>query len=151
MNALYRTHPPLARSAAAVLAACLLVPGHVLAGNPAWTQDRTSGALHTVGQTVSVTFKPDAATQAKIPTRAVVTHIYAARQFDSTAQISTQLCQGLAGGPCVALQGSHLNTTQFNGQPASGPWRLEHRVLGWGTDYPPVFVRDTLIVWYRDP
>ncbi|MER1941130.1 hypothetical protein ABS755_10540 [Castellaniella sp. FW104-16D08] len=151
MKSLYRIHPHWAHRAAATLAACLLGSGHAMAGDPAWTQDRTSEALHTVGQPVSVVFKPDAAVQLNMPVNAVVTHVYAARRFDSTAQISTQLCHGLTGGSCVPLQGSHINTGRFDGQAATGPWRLVHKVLGWGNDHPPVFVRDTIIVWYTAP
>jgi flagellar protein FlhE len=113
----------------------------------AWTQDRTSQGLQAVGRAVAVIFEPGR-DYAPIPAGARITRVYASRQYDSRAQVATDLCWGSALGPCVRMQGSHVNTRIFEGRPAQGPLLLVHRVLHWGGDTPPLFIRGTVTVWY---
>lgn len=131
-----------------LLAAALLGWAGVSAAvDRAWTQDRTSQGLQAVGRAVTVTFEPGR-DYASIPAGARITRVYASRRYDSRAQVATDLCWGSALGPCVRMQGSHLNTRIFEGRAAQGPMLLVHRVLHWGGDGPPLFIRGTVTVWY---
>jgi flagellar protein FlhE len=83
-----------------------------------------------------------------VPPRAQIIRVYAARAYAGTARVETSLCWGSPKGPCVLLSGSHLDSHAFDGRPARGPLWLVHRVLDWGVDHPPLFVRGTVIVWF---
>ncbi|WP_322998200.1 flagellar protein FlhE [Castellaniella sp.] len=122
-------------------------PGLAASADRAWTRDAVSQGLQAVGRAVTVSFQPGKI-DAPLPAGARITRVYASRSYDSPAQVATELCWGSTQGPCVPLQGSHLNTRAFDGRPAQGPLLLVHRVLAWGPASPPLFVRGTVTVWY---
>ncbi|MFT0531729.1 hypothetical protein ACMHYJ_02700 [Castellaniella hirudinis] len=130
---------------------CLLgccLAGLAQAADAAWTLDRVSTGLQALGRPVAVAYAPAPGTL--VPPTARITQVYAARDYAGRALVRTDLCWGSAQGPCVPLQGGHLNTRAFNGKPAGGPLLLVHRVEHWVTDHPPLFVRGTVTVWYAD-
>lgn len=124
-----------------------LATGPLAAAGGAWTADQTSQGLQAVGRPVVVSFQPGARSPA-IPAGARITQVYASRAYDSSARIASRLCWGAGQGPCVPLQGGHLDTHAFDGRAARGPLSLVHTVVQWGRDHPPVFVRGTVTVWY---
>lgn len=134
--------------AAAMAAALALAAGAVQAGNGrAWTLDRVSQGLQAQGRAVTVVYEPGPL-DAAVPASARITQVYASRDYDSTAHVSTRLCWGSEQGPCVPLEGRSVETHAFDGRAARGPLLLVHRVEGWGSDHPPVFVRGTVTVWF---
>ena len=141
------THNILVRLLVLGLAAAWSGPAAVAAADQAWTRDQVSQGLQAVDRAVTVVFQPRK-TDAPIPAGARITRVYASRSYDSPAQIETELCWGSEQGPCVPLQGSHLNTRAFEGRSAQAPLLLRHRVLRWGNGSSPVFVRGTVTVWY---
>ncbi|MGB6007754.1 hypothetical protein [Castellaniella sp.] len=123
-------------------------PGLAPAADRAWTRDQVSQGLQAVGRAVVVPFQPGKI-DAPLPAGARITRVYAARSYESPAQVVTDLCWGSPQGPCVPLNGSHVNTRAFDGLPAQGPLLLVHRVVNWGPAAgPPLFVRGTVTVWY---
>lgn len=96
---------------------------------------------------MTVVFQPGK-TDAPIPSGARITRVYASRDYGGSAQVATDLCWDSGQGPCVSLQGRHLTTRAFEGRSAQAPMLLRHRVLRWGNDSPPLFVRGTVTVWY---
>lgn len=116
----------------------------------AWTRDMTSAGLQAAGVPVAVAFKPQAPGPA-MPPDATIAGVYASRQYDGTAAVETDLCWGSPAGPCVPVAGRSVDTHAFDGRRASGPLWLVHRVMHWGADHPPLFVRGTVTVWYADP
>ncbi|WP_298016196.1 flagellar protein FlhE [uncultured Castellaniella sp.] len=122
-------------------------PALAPAADRAWTLDQVSPGLQAVGRAVVVPFQPGKM-DAPLPANARITRVYAARSYDGPARVATDLCWGSAQGPCVPLQGSHVNTRAFDGRSAQGPLLLVHRVENWGPASPPLFVRGTVTVWY---
>lgn len=121
------------------------------AADAAWTLDRTSIGLQAVDRPVIVIFAAPARQQQAVPgPRSRITRVYASRDYEGQAQVLTQLCWGSTQGPCVPLQGRHINSDAFNGLSANGPMLLVHRVVRWVNDRPPLFVRGTVTVWYAD-
>ncbi|CAM3806496.1 Flagellar protein FlhE OS=Castellaniella defragrans OX=75697 GN=HNR28_002852 PE=4 SV=1 [Castellaniella denitrificans] len=135
------------RGAAVAGAALILAAGAARAGDRAWTRDRVSQGLQAQGRAVAVLYEPGARDPA-VPASARITRVYASRDYDSAARISTRLCWGSERGPCVPLEGRSVETDAFDGRAARGPLLLVHRVEGWGGDHPPVFVRGTVTVWF---
>ncbi len=131
----------------AAVAALVLVAGAARAGDRAWTRDRVSQGLQAQGRAVPVLYEPGPRDSA-VPASARITRVYASRDYDSTAHVSTRLCWGSERGPCVPLRGRSVETHAFDGRAARGPLLLVHRVEGWGDDHPPLFVRGTVTVWY---
>lgn len=137
------------RGAAALAALTLAATGAAWAGGRAWTRDRVSQGLQARDRPVVVLYAPgprDPAASA--PASARITRVYASRDYDSTARVSTRLCWGSEQGPCVPLEGRSIETHAFDGRAARGPLLLVHRVEGWGGDHPPLFVRGTVTVWF---
>ncbi|WP_276808849.1 hypothetical protein [Castellaniella defragrans] len=139
---------PRGAGAAAALA-LLLAAGAVQAGERAWTRDRVSQGLQAQGRAVAVLYAPGPRDPA-VPDSARITRVYASRDYDSSARISTRLCWGSEKGPCVPLEGRSIETGLLRGRAARGPLLLVHRVEGWGGGHPPVFVRGTVTVWFDD-
>lgn len=140
---------PRARSQG-LLAACLagwLSCAPAWAGDLAWTQDRTSAGLQSADRAVVVVYQPGRGNP-PLPAGARITRVHASRNYDSPAQVRTQVCWASEQGPCVPLNGTQLDTRAFDGRPASGPMLLVHRVVRWGSGTPPLFVRGTVTVWY---
>ncbi|MHA3902487.1 flagellar protein FlhE [Castellaniella sp. WN] len=126
----------------------VLVAGLARAGDDqAWTRDRVGQGLQARGRAVVVLYGPGPRGPA-VPASARITQVYASRDYDSSARISTRLCWGSEQGPCVPLEGRSVETHAFDGRAARGPLLLVHRVEGWGDDHPPVFVRGTVTVWF---
>ena len=123
------------------------VAGAVRAADQAWTRDHVSPGLQAQGREVSVSYGPGARSPA-VPMGARISGVYASRDYESTARISTRLCWGSGQGPCVPLQGRSIETQAFDGRAAQGPLLLVHRVEHWGNGQPPVFVRGTVTVWF---
>ncbi|MGB3424364.1 MAG: flagellar protein FlhE [Castellaniella sp.] len=125
----------------------VLAAGAAQAGDQAWTRDQVSQGLQAQGRAVAVRYEPGPRSPVIAPT-ARITGVYASRDYDSTARVSTRLCWGSEQGPCVPLQGRSIETRAFDGLAARGPLLLVHRVEGWGNDHPPLFVRGTVTVWF---
>ena len=135
------------RGTAALAALILAASGAARAGDGAWTRDRVSQGLQAQGRPVAVFYEPGPRDPAA-PSSARITWVYASRDYDSTARVSTRLCWGSEQGPCVPLEGRSIETHAFDGRAARGPLLLVHRVEGWGGDHPPLFVRGTVTVWF---
>lgn len=134
----------------AVMAAAMLIlaaAAAVWAGDRAWTRDQVSQGLQAQGRAVSVLYEPGPRSPA-VPVSARIAGVYASRDYNGTARVSTLLCWGSEQGPCVPLEGRSVETRAFDGRAASGPLLLVHRVEGWGNDHPPLFVRGTVTVWF---
>lgn len=132
----------------AIAATLILAAGAVCAGgDQAWTLDRVSQGLQAPGRAVAVRYEPGPRGP-EVPATARITRVYASRDFDSSAQVATFLCWGTEQGLCVPLRGHSVETHAFDGRAAHGPLLLVHRVDGWGTDHPPLFVRGTVTVWF---
>lgn len=135
----------------AALSLCLMLTGAAAAGGTslAWTRDVTSSGLQSAGTSVAVAFGP--ARHPVVPTDAVITGVYASRQYDGAAVVATDLCWGSPDGPCVPVGGASINTHAFDGRRAAGPLWLVHRVLNWSSGHAPLFVRGTVTVWFSRP
>ncbi|TAN30425.1 MAG: hypothetical protein EPN31_03285 [Castellaniella sp.] len=132
----------------ATLSLCLMLAGPAAgAASLAWTRDMTSTGLQTAGEPVAVTFRPQAP-GSTVPLGATIVGVFASRQYDGPAAVATDLCWGSPTGPCVPVVGRSIETHTFDGRSASGPLWLVHRVVQWGPDHPPLFVRGTVTVWY---
>lgn len=136
-----------------IAGAMLAAPAAAAAGSGelAWTRDATSAGLQAEGRAVAAAYTPGARDGDSVLPRAVIAGVYAARHYLGTARVVTRLCWGTPQGPCVDVQGTHLNTHAFDGRPAGGPLWLVHQVRDWGGDHPPLFVRGTVTVWYEIP
>lgn len=145
----FRLTRPLRQAGLCLLAALLAGPTSA-AADLAWTLDRTSTGLQALGRPVVVVYAPKSKTSPQLTSNARITQIYASRDYEGLAQVSTELCWGSPKGLCVPLQGRHINTSAFSGKPANGPLLLVHRVDRWVGDHPPLFVRGTVTVWYAD-
>jgi flagellar protein FlhE len=135
----------------AALLLCLMLTGPAAADGAglAWTRDVTSAGLQSAGAPVAVAFGP--ARHPIVPAGAVITGVYASRHYDGAAVVATDLCWGAPDGPCVPVGGASLNTHAFDGRLAAGPMWLVHRVLNWGPNHAPLFVRGTVTVWFTYP
>lgn len=140
-------------AACTMLSLCLMLMGPATAADQAWTRDATSTGLQREGVPVAVVFAPRAGRpdRTAIPPGAVITAVYASRDYTGTAQVATDLCQDPGRGPCVSIAGRSTTTHAFDGLPASGPLWLVHRVVRWGPAHPPLFVRGTVTVWFTMP
>lgn len=135
----------------ATFSLCLMLVGPAVgAASLAWTRDMTSTGLQAAGEPVAVAFRPGAHGSA-VPPGATIAGIYASRQYDGAAAVATDLCWGRPTGPCVPVAGRGIDTHAFDGRSALGPLWLVHRVVHWGPDHPPLFVRGTVTVWYVGP
>lgn len=134
----------------AVAAVVLAQPAWAFAGKLAWTQDRTSTGLRPRGGEVAVTYQRTALGP-PVPADARVTGVYASRRYSSGVDLETRLCWRSPSGPCVPFLGSQLNTDQFDGLSAQGPFVLVHRVKTWAGAASPLFVSGTVTVWFAVP
>lgn len=125
-------------------------PAWVFAGELAWTQDRISTGLHPKGGEVTVSYQRTAL-DPPMPAAALVTRVYASRRYDAGVELETHLCWRSPTGPCVSFVGSQLNTDQFDGLSAQGPFILVHRVKTWAGAPSPLFVSGTVTVWFATP
>lgn len=132
---------------AAALLAIATGAGAETAGKQAWTQAATSPGLHSPGQSVRVAYAPDPDT---IPAGAVITQVYAHREYAGSADIQTSLCwNGITR--CIDITGRGINTRAFDGLDAGRPMYLVHRLAAWRGTASPVYVKGNVSVWYRQP
>jgi flagellar protein FlhE len=135
----------------ATLSLCLILAGRLAgAASLAWTRDMTSAGLWAAGAPVAVAFGPRTSDPA-VPRGATIAGVYASRQYDGAGVVATDLCWGSPAGPCVPVTGRSVDTHAFDGRSASVSLWLVHRVVHWGPDHPPLFVRGTVTVWYVSP
>lgn len=128
----------------------VIQPGRVSAGEFAWTQDRISTGMHPTGGEAVVSYERTRL-DPPVPPGALVTRVHASRRYTGGAQVETRLCWRTPSGPCVPFSGPQLNTDQFDGLPAQGPFVLVHRVGAWAGTMPPLFVSGTVTVWFATP
>lgn len=138
-----------ALTAAVASVAALVLPSSWAAAGGAWSDTRTSPAIHALNTKVAVRY---AAAQdgSELPRGARITQVHASRSYEGSAAVQTSLCWN-GTVRCVPLSGPHLNTGAFEGLEADKPLYLVHSVSAWGAQYPPVFVPGNLIVWYETP
>lgn len=122
----------------------------VYSGDLVWTQDRTSTGLHLRSGEVAVSYQRTTLSP-PVSTTARVTQVYAARRYSSGVDLESRLCWRSPTGPCVRFLGSQLNTNQFDGLSAQGPFILVHRVKTWAGATSPLFVSGTVTVWFAEP
>lgn len=134
----------------AVAAMILAQPVAAFSGELAWTQDRTSTGLHPKGGEVAVSYQRTAR-DPSVPAAARVTRVYASRRYSSGVDLETRVCWRSPTGPCVPFLGAQLNTDQFDGLSAQGPFVLVHRVKTWAGAASPLFVSGTVTVWFAVP
>lgn len=131
-----------------MLAICPFVP--VQAADLAWTLDQVSSGLESDRHPVISSFGVPPGQAAQVPADARITRVYAARNYAGSALLDTKLCWGSVQGPCISMQGSHLNSHAFDGLSARGPLLLVHSLRQWANDTGPLFIRGTVTVWYGD-
>lgn len=128
----------------------MVQPGLASAGELAWTQDRISVGMHPKGGEAVVSYE-HTTLDPPVPPGALVSRVYASRRYTGGAQVETRLCWRTPTGPCVLFLGPQLNTHQFDGLPAQGPFVLVHRVGLWADAPSPLFVSGTVTVWFASP
>lgn len=145
--ALY-THSAVCAMAVLALAASILLPTHTQAqtGKQAWTQAGVSPGLHSLGQAVSVTYRPASA----VPPGSVISAVYADRDYFGQADVQTSLCWG-GQQHCVDIVGRSLNSRAFQGLDARQPMLLVHRVRAWNGSHRPLYIKGNVTVWYGPP
>lgn len=130
-----------------VSAVAMAQPGGVFAGELAWTQDRVGKGMHPQGGEAVVLYERTKL-DPPVPVGALVTRVHASRRYGGSVELETRLCWRSPTGPCVLFLGSQVNTHQFDGLSAQGPFVLVHRVKTWGNTVPPLFVSGAVTVWF---
>jgi len=139
-----RAAPParLVLAGAVLLASCA-AQAWAQTGKHAWTQAAVSGGLHSLNHAATVAYQPTA----HVPAGAVITQVYADRDYVGQADVQTSLCWN-GTKHCVDIVGRSINTSAFNGLDAGQPMYLVHRARGWRGSRPPVYVKGNVTVWY---
>ena len=142
---------PRSLNAGLMLAALVMyaaVPAYAqeIVGKQAWTQAAVSQGLHSLEQASTATYRPITAP----PPGAVITQVYANRDYFGQADIQTSLCWG-GLQRCVDIIGRSINSRAFNGLDARQPMYLVHRARAWRDSRPPVYVKGNVTVWYTTP
>lgn len=141
--------PCIKRASLATLAALLLAcSAHINAqtSKHAWTANNVGTGLHSVNQAVTVTYRP----LQNIPRGAVITQVVAAREYTGQADVQTSLCWS-GTHHCVDIIGRSISTRAFNGQDASEPLYLVHRLRAQRDSPAPLHVKGSVTVWYEMP
>src|SRR5690554_1736846 len=108
---------------AVVLLTCTLGHAHGSSvAKQAWTQARTSPGLHRLHHDVVATYQAPA----RIPKGAVISQVYAHRDYVGQADVQTSICWKTTDH-CVDITGRSVNTRSFEGMSAEGPMLLVHR------------------------
>ena len=110
----------------------------------AWTQAAVSSGLHSLNHAATVLYRPAAA----VPPGALITAVYADRDYFGQADVQTSLCWN-GRERCVDITGRSINTRVFKGLDARQPMYLVHRARAWHGSHRPLFVRGTVTVWYQ--
>lgn len=113
----------------------------------AWTRIGISTGLNRPGQSVVVPYVPP---RKQIPAAAVITRVYADRDYAGQADVQTSLCWN-GTERCIDLVGRSITTQAFSGLDAGAPVYLVHRVIAWRGSRPPLFVKGNVTVWYETP
>ncbi|NLC37030.1 MAG: flagellar protein FlhE [Alcaligenaceae bacterium] len=115
-------------------------------GKHAWTFANVSSGLHSVDHAVTVTYQP----VKKLPRGALITQVYATRDYTGQADVQTSLCWG-GTQHCVDIIGRSISTRAFNGKNAAQPLYLVHRLRARRDSPSPLHVKGNVTVWYATP
>src|SRR3546814_3567390 len=124
----------------------LLLPASAYAGDPAWHDTKVSRGISALNSDETVAYTP-AHHGTVVPPGSVITHVHANRSYDGNAMLQTYLCWN-GTVKCVRMTGGNLNSHAFDGLDAGKTIYLVHRVIGWGTEFPPIFVPGGVTVWF---
>ena len=121
--------------------------GKRLVGKQAWTRAAISGGLHGPNQARTVVHAP---IQDHVPAGAIITKVYADRDYPGNATVQTSICLD-GSGPCIDLIGRHINTDAFNGLDAGRPMSLVHRLVARNEGPLPLYIKSNVTVWFTLP
>ncbi len=125
----------------------LLLPILSQAGKLAWTSDQVSTGLYENNSPVIVSFKPSV----PIPDGAQITNVFVSKSLNTNAVVQTKICLNTVDGLCKNMRGKQINTGMFNGKSANSQIVLVHDLKQLLGNYPPIFIRTTVTVWYKLP
>lgn len=141
--------PGVRRFSPAIVAAVLLAyaaQANAQTSKHAWTSSNVGSGLHSVNHAVTVTYKPFQ----DLPRGAVITQVYAARDYTGQADVQTSLCWS-GTHHCVDIIGRSISTRAFNGKDAAQPLYLVHRLRALRGSPAPLHVKGNVTVWYETP
>ncbi|TAL85896.1 MAG: hypothetical protein EPN46_03385 [Candidimonas sp.] len=116
------------------------------AGDLSWTDTHASPAISVLNKRVVVAYSHTKFGTA-IPTGSTITLASANQSYAGNAVVQTLLCWN-GTEKCIPMSGSHVNTHAFDGLAAGKTMYLMHRVLSWGSSFPPLIISGNVNIWF---